>query len=96
VARWLDTYEQGGLTALLTIKPSPGRAPALNEAQLAQLKAALARPAGFGSYPEVQRWIAEALGVEMKDDAVYGLVHDKLGARLKVPRPSHPQKTSQP
>lgn len=94
VARWLNAYALGGLSAMLTIKPSPGKAPALNPDQLAQLKEALARPAGFGSYRDVQRWIAEEVGVEMTYDAVYGLVHDKLKAHLKVPRLSHPQKTS--
>jgi len=96
VARWLDTYAEGGLTALLTVKPPPGRVPALNEAQLSQLREALARPEGFGSYSEVQQWIADQLGVAMKYHAVYDLVHDKLGARLKVPRLSHPQKTKVP
>jgi transposase len=94
VARWLDSYEAGGLRALLTIKPPPGRAPALNEAQLSQLRDALARPEGFGSYGEVQQWIATELGLTMKYHAVYDLVHDKLGAHLKVPRPTHPKKVT--
>ena len=92
VARWLNSYAEGGLTALLTIKPPPGRAPALNAAQLTQLRDALARPEGFGSYAEVQEWIATELDVTMKYHAVYDLVHDKLGAHLKVPRPTHPKK----
>lgn len=94
VGRWLDSYEQGGLAGLLTIKPLPGKAPALSETQLTQLRAALARPEGFGSYGEVQAWIAKELGVEMKYHAVHKLVHDKLGARLKVARPSHPKKAT--
>lgn len=94
VGRWLESYEHGGLEGLLSIKPLPGKAPALSEAQLTQLRAALARPEGFGSYGEVQAWIAEELGVTMKYHAVHKLVHDKLGARLKVPRPSHPKKAT--
>lgn len=96
VGRWLDSYDDGGLPALLSVKPLPGRAPALNAERLARLKAALARPAGFGSYTEVQDWIASELGVQMSYDAVHTLVHDKLKARLKVARPSHPQKTRRP
>ncbi|MFN8475553.1 MAG: helix-turn-helix domain-containing protein [Anaerolineae bacterium] len=95
VAHWLDRYAEGGLTGMLTVKPLPGRAPALNEAQVDQLRAALARPEGFGSYGEVQQWIASELGVTMKYHAVYDLVHDKLGARPKVARPSHPKKARQ-
>src|SRR3712207_1898468 len=90
VGRWLDSYEAGGLKALLSVKPLPGKAPALTAEQLARLKDALARSEGFGSYGEVQEWIAAELGVSMKYHAVHTLVHDKLGARLKVARPSHP------
>ena len=94
VGHWLDSYAEGGLTAMLTVKPLPGRVPALNEAQVTQLREALARPEGFGSYGEVQQWIASELGVTMKYHAVYDLVHDKLGAHLKVPRPTHPKKAT--
>jgi transposase len=93
VGRWLDAYEAGGLKAMLSVKPLPGRVPALTAEQLTRLKDALARPEGFGSYGEVQDWIGDELGVSMKYDAVHTLVHDKLGARLKVARPSHPKKS---
>ena len=93
VARWLNLYEQGGLAAMVQVQPVPGRAAALTDEQMDQLRAALTRPEGFGSYGGVQGWIREQLGVEMQYHAVYRLVHTKLGAKLKVPRPSHPQKT---
>ena len=93
VGHWLDSYADGGLKALLHVKPLPGRAPALTPEQVGQLQDALARPEGFGSYGEVQQWIQTALGVAMQYHAVHTLVYDKLGARLKVARPSHPKKT---
>ena len=96
VGQWLERYAEGGLTRLLYVKPLPGRAPALTPEQLARLKDALARPEGFGSYGEVQHWIADELGVPMKYHAVHTLVHDKLRARLKVARRSHRKKTSKP
>lgn len=96
VGDWLDLYAAGGLTRLLAVKPLPGKRPALSAAQCEQLRAALARPEGFASYGAVQTWIAEELGVTMQYHAVHTLVHDKLGARLKVPRPSHPKKTRTP
>lgn len=96
VGDWLDSYAAGGLAAMLAVKPAPGKRPALSPEQLSQLTEALARPAGFASYGAVQTWIAEELGVSMQYHAVHTLVHDKLGARLKVPRPSHPKKTRRP
>ena len=94
VGHWLDSYVEDGLDGLLDIKSSPGKASALDADQHEQLRDALKRPEGFGSYGEVQAWIATELGVEMQYAAVHKLVHDKLGARLKVPRPSHPKKTT--
>ena len=96
VASWLDRYEESGLEAMLAVKPLPGKAPALAGADLRRLQEALARGEGFGSYGEIQEWIRSELGVEMKYHAVHKLVHGKLGARLKVARPSHPQKTRRP
>ncbi len=96
VGRWLDSYAEGGLEALLSVKAPPGKAAALSTAQVGRLREALARPEGFGSYGEVQQWIADQLGVEMNYWAVHKLVHYKLGAGLKVPRPSHPKKTTRP
>ena len=92
VARWLTTYAQGGLPALLAIYVPPGRAPALSAAQLTQLHAALDRPDGFASYGAVQQWIADTLGVSMGYHAVYKLVRRNLRAKLKVPRPQHQKK----
>jgi transposase len=94
VGEWLDAYATGGLAAMLSVKPLPGKAPALSNEQLTQLREALARPEGFASYGDIQAWIADTLGVTMQYHAVHKLVHDKLGARLKVARPSHPKKTT--
>ena len=96
VARWLDRYAAGGLEAMLRVQAAPGQAGALSPKQVGQLREALARPEGFGSYGEVQEWIAEQLGVEMSYWAVHKLVRYKLDAGLKVPRPSHPKKTNKP
>jgi transposase len=96
VGDWLTAYAVGGLAAMLHVKPLLGKQPALTPAQLGQLTEALAQPTGFASYGAVQQWIADELGVTMKYHAVHTLVHDKLKARLKVPRPAHPQKTRWP
>jgi len=96
VGRWFEQYEQGGLAALLEVKPRPGKAPTLSPAQMSALREALARPEGFASYGEVQHWIASELGVEMRYPAVHRMVRYKLGAKLKVARPSHAKKTLLP
>jgi len=96
VGDWLDAYAAGGLEAMLHVKPLPGKRPALNAEHLARLSEALQQPEGFASYGAVQQWIPTELGVQMKYHAVHTLVHDKLGARLKVPRPSHAKKTRPP
>lgn len=92
IGRWLASYAEGGLAALLDVYIPAGKAAALAPAQLAQLHAALERPAGFASYGAVQQWIATELGVTMGYHAVHKLVRYKLRAKLKVPRPSHIKK----
>ena len=57
VGKWMQRYEQGGLEGLLEVRVPPGAKPALNESQIAQLREALGRAEGFGSYAEVQTWI---------------------------------------
>ena len=93
VGQWLAAYETGGLETLLDRRYAPGRVPALTEEQRADLRAALQKPEGFQSYAQIQQYIADTFGVEMKYKAVYALVHDKWGAKLKVPRKSHIKKT---
>ena len=93
VGNWFEAYEAGGLEKLLKRRYAPGRVPALTEAQRADLRAELQKPEGFQSYVQIQAYIADTFGVEMKYKAVYALVHDKWGAKLKVPRKSHIKKT---
>lgn len=94
VGKWMQQYEQGGLEALLEVRVPPGAPSALNVSQIAQVREALKRSEGFGSYGEVQRWIETTFGVSMTYAATHKLVHTKLGATLKVARPRHPQKTN--
>ena len=94
VGSWLAAYEAGGLKQLLQRGYAPGRLPALTAAQQEVLRKALEKPEGFHSYIQIQTYIAETFGVEMNYKAVYAMVHDKWGAKLKVPRPSHVKKTA--
>ena len=92
VGTWLAAYETGGLQHLLKRGYAPGRVPILTEAQQEVLRKALETPEGFHSYVQIQEYIAETFGVKMNYKAVYAMVHDKWGAKLKVPRPSHEKK----
>ena len=93
VGTWLAAYETGGLEKLLKRGYAPGRVPTLTEAQQNTLRKALEKPEGFQSYVQIQEYIAQTFGVKMNYKAVYAMVHDKWGAKLKVPRPSHEKKT---
>ena len=92
VGHWLDAYQAGGLQQMLSRRYPPGRVPLLCQAQLQALRAELDKPSGFSSYGEIQQFIADSYQVEMSYKAVYSLIHDKWGAKLKVPRKSHEKK----
>lgn len=92
VGRWLTAYEQGGLPALLKVYVPAGKRKPLTPEQLPTLQQALAVPHGFRSFGAVQQWIADTFGVQLSYNATRKLVRYKLGAKLKVPRPSHQKK----
>ena len=97
VANWLDLYEEGGLEKLQEIGepgPDPGQQsipPDVMEA----LKDRLSEPEGFGSYKEIQQWLADSYGVELPYTTVHRIVRYDLEAKPKAPRPSHPKKVSE-
>jgi transposase len=94
VRAWLATYEKGGLRALLTIKKAPGKRSALTPAVRAQLLTRLRQPRGFGSYREIQQYLATEHHVHLAYSSVHGVVRYQLQAKPKAPRRSHPKKTS--
>ena len=93
IGHWLDAYQAGGIDQMLSRSYSPGRTPLLSEAQRHELRAELDKPSGFSSYGAIQQFIADTFEVQMSYKAVYSLVHDKWGAKPKVPRKSHQKKT---
>jgi transposase len=96
IADWLGRYEDGGLETLCEIGepgPDPGQQSIPGDV-MQKLKQRLAEPEGFGSYKEIQQWLAEEQGVELCYSTVHGIVRYDLGAKPKSPRPSHPKKTS--
>jgi transposase len=92
IGRWLATYESGGLAALLDIYIPAGKAVSLAPSILASLEHALQQPAGFASYRELQQWLAQTHGVQVKYKTLYTIVRKRFHTKLKVPRPSHTKK----
>lgn len=92
VGRWLTSYRDSGLAGLLTVYIPAGKRKPLTPDQLLTLQQALAQPAGFASFGAIQQWIAATFGVQLSYNATRKLVRYKLGAKLKVPRPSHQKK----
>ena len=96
IASWLDLYEEGGLQKLQEIGepgPEPGQQ-SIPSSVMEALKDRLAEPEGFGSYKDIQQWLAEEQDLELCYSTVHGIVRYELGAKLKSPRSSHPKKTS--
>ncbi len=95
IRRWLEQYQQHGLSALLTINKrgfAPGQQRTVPAPVFEALKHQLNDPRGFSGYQEVQHWLFEEFGLEVPYKSVYNLVRYHLGAKLKVPRPEHPKK----
>jgi transposase len=94
IRHWLTRYEHGGIDAMLTDAKRGRKAgqrllPAL---VLEQLQRRLNTEQGFASYIEVQQWLSEEFGHEVNYKSLHGLVRYRLKAKLKAPRPEHPQK----
>lgn len=91
---WLIKYESGSLTVLLQMK-SPG-APSgqrsLPQEVLAALSERLEDTAGFGSYVDLQTWLAKIHGVSIRYRTLHQIVRYQLKAKPKIPRRSHEKK----
>lgn len=87
ISRWLSQYRSGGLAKMLEVGKSPGKQPLIPKWAVERLQAELSDPEGFTSYKEVKLWLETLLDIKVKYDVVHHLVHDKLKANLKVPRP---------
>lgn len=95
ISKWLARYETGGLAALLVTrrrsKPKPVQR-TLSPPVLRTLKERL-ESGGFSSYTEIQRWLHQEFELTVPYRTVYGLVRERLKAKLKRARPRHVKKT---
>ncbi len=95
---WLSLYRDGGVESMLEIKPSSGGVRKIPQWAEDALWKRLQDPEhGFGSYGQVQQWLAQTLGVEAEYHAVYQMTRYRLKAKLKVARPrNNKQNLEQP
>jgi hypothetical protein len=87
IANWLQPCEDGGIQALHEIEdpgPDPGQQSIPPEV-MEKLKERLSKPEGFGSYKEIQRWLAETCDLELPYSTVHGIVRYELKAKPKAP-----------
>jgi len=93
IQTWLQLYEEGGLSALLTIKKAPGKRSSLTPAILIKLQARLSQNQGFSSYGEIRQYLARVHKIPLAYSTVHKLVRYRLKAKPKAPRRSHPKKS---
>jgi transposase len=86
VQRWLKKYQLGGIAQLLAVPTGQGRKSKMPAVVATDFIAQLETETGFGSYSEVQSWLADR-DVVMTDAGVHHYVYHGLGGSLKVPRP---------
>ncbi|WP_445171603.1 winged helix-turn-helix domain-containing protein [Microcoleus sp.] len=86
IYRWLRAYFQGGITELLSIKKAPGKTPHIPPERERKINQKTATQ-GETSYGKLQVWLEKECGIKVRYKVVHNLVHYKLKADLKVPRP---------
>lgn len=87
ITRWLQQYRQGGLRELIEEKKAPGKPYEIDGEILERLQERLQQPEGFQSYGQIQQWLRDEFGRELKYKTVHKTVRYRLQAKLKVPRP---------
>lgn len=93
--QWLRCYRKGGIESLLETQVPPGRTRTIPTWAEAALAKRLQRPEGFESYGAIQAWLETHLGIVAPYKTVHKLVHYRLAASPKVPRPVSIEQSSQ-
>ena len=91
---WRRNYMQGGIDQLLKDNRGGKKAAKITPSIHQKLGKRLTNPKqGFRSFIEIQQWLLQEFGIEMQYHAVNKYVKRRFGARLKVSRKSHVQKS---
>lgn len=87
VQEWMRRYREGGLEEMLESKARSGRPRAIPQWAEVALQKRLQEPVGFDGYQAICDWLEIQLGIEAEYKTVHKLVHYRLQASPKVPRP---------
>jgi len=91
---WRKRYISGGIGQLLQERRGGKRPGKISGAVHEKLAKRLHSPKeGLRSFIEIQQWLLQEFGIEMQYHAVNKYVKRRFGARLKVSRKSHVQKS---
>jgi transposase len=94
VLTWRNQYLNGGIEALLVENRGGFKPGKISSSVQKKLAARLHNPKqGFRSFIEIQQWLLNEFDIDMGYHAVNKYVKRKFGARLKVSRKSHVQKS---
>jgi transposase len=89
VGRWLASYAEGGLDALLDSYLASGTPLSISPDVLASLEQALHQQAGLASYEALRQWVRQNHHLDVKYQTFSTIVRTRFKTKLKVPRPSH-------
>jgi transposase len=89
---WRTKYNAGGIEKLLEDKRGGKPAKITNDAYQQLSNRLNNSKEGFKTYIEIQTWLKENFGLEMKYQALNKYVKRKFGAKPKVARKSHVNK----
>ena len=83
ITRWLTKYRRGGLDELLTIRTRPNRKRVVPDRVMRALEHELrTKPELFSSFKDVQHWLADRYGLDIKYKTIYRLVRYELGLQV--------------
>ena len=94
IQTWRSNYINGGIDQMLKDSRGGKKAPKITAAAHQQLSQRLHNPKqGFRSFIEIQQWLLDEFKIDMQYHAINKYVKRKFGAKLKVSRKSHVQKS---
>ena len=94
IQTWRSNYVRGGMDQMLKDSRGGKKVSKITVAAHQQLSKRLHNPQqGFRSFIEIQQWLINEFSIDMQYHAVNKYVKRKFGARLKVSRKSHVQKS---
>ncbi len=97
VHTWRRNYLKGGLSLLLEDNRGGFKEATIPLRVKEQLDKRLSSPTqGFTSYKEVQQWLKDSFGIEIKYSALYQFLRRNFGVKLKVGRKTHIHKPPAP